>query len=249
MPRYKIFIEYDGARYYGWQKQPNLTTIQGQIESALKNLTKKNIEIMGSGRTDAGVHALAQVAHFDLEQDFDPFKIQIALNFFLKMDDISILDCQKVANDFHARFSAKQRIYQYKILNRKSKPAIDRDRTYHIPFDLNLNLMQETANYLIGKHDFSSFRDSECQAEDGIRRIDYIKITKEANDLIIIEIAAKSFLHHMVRNIIGTLIKFSKKNIDPIEIKNILAAKDRTKSGANAPSWGLYFYKVIYENN
>ena len=138
MPRYKIFIEYDGARYYGWQKQPNLTTIQGQIESALKNLTKKNIEIMGSGRTDAGVHALAQVAHFDLEQDFDPFKIQMALNFFLKMDDISILDCQKVANDFHARFSAKQRIYQYKILNRKSKPAIDRDRTYHIPFDLNL---------------------------------------------------------------------------------------------------------------
>ena len=245
MVRYKIIIEYDGTRYYGWQKQPNLTTIQGQIESALKNLTKDNIEITGSGRTDAGVHALGQVAHFDLKQEFEAFKIKMALNFFLKMDDIAILDCQKMPDNFHCRFSAKQRIYQYKILNRRAPAAIDKNRVYHIALDLNLDLMQETANYLVGKHDFSSFRDSECQAEDAIRRIDYIKFSQE-NDLIIIEIAAKSFLHHMVRNIVGTLIYFSKKNINPMEMKNILANKDRTKSGPNAPSWGLYFCQVIY---
>ena len=249
MPRYKITIEYDGTRYYGWQKQKNLITIQGQIESALNNLTKKNIEIMGSGRTDAGVHALGQIAHFDLEETFDPFKIQMALNFFLKMDDITIIDCKKVSNNFHSRFSATQRIYQYKILNRKAPPTIDKNHLYHIPFTLNLELITKATNYLIGKHDFSSFRDSECQAENSIRRIDYIKITKEKNNIIIIEIAAKSFLHHMVRNIIGTLVQFSKKNIDPAKIKNILKAKDRTKSGPNAPSWGLYFYKVIYENS
>jgi tRNA pseudouridine38-40 synthase len=249
MPRYKIIIEYDGTRYFGWQKQPNLATIQGQIEAALKNLTKQKIEIMGSGRTDAGVHALGQVAHFDLDQEFDPFKIQMALNFFLKMDDIAILDCQKISDDFHSRFLATQRIYQYKILNRRAQAAIDKNRLYHVPFKLDLKLIEEAANYLIGKHDFSSFRDSECQADDAIRHIDYIKIIEEENDIIIIEIAAKSFLHHMVRNIIGTLIQFSKKNIDPSEMKNILLAKDRTKSGANAPSWGLYFMKVIYENN
>ena len=249
MPRYKIIIEYDGTRYSGWQKQPNLTTIQGQIETALKNLTKKRVEIMGSGRTDAGVHALGQVAHFDLDQEFDPFKIQMALNFFLKMDDITILDCQKVANDFHSRFLAKQRIYQYKILNRRPQPAIDKNRLYHVPFKLNLKLIEEAAGYLVGKHDFSSFRDSECQADDGIRHIDYIKIIEKESDIIIIEIAAKSFLHHMVRNIVGTLIQFSKKNIDPSEMKNILLAEDRTKSGPNAPSWGLYFVKVVYNTN
>ena len=248
MPRYKIIIEYDGTIYSGWQKQKNAITVQDQIESSLKNLTKKNMKIMGSGRTDAGVHALGQVAHFDLEESFDPFKIQMALNFFLKFDDISILDCEEVLEDFHARFSAKQRIYQYKILNRRASPAIDKNRLYHIPFSLDLSLVEKTANYLIGKHDFSSFRDSECQAENAIRQIDYIKIIKK-NDLIIIEIAAKSFLHHMVRNIVGTLVQFSKKNIDPAEINNILKAKDRTKSGPNAPPWGLYFYKVIYENS
>ncbi|MDA7705107.1 tRNA pseudouridine(38-40) synthase TruA [Rickettsiales bacterium] len=249
MPRYKIVIEYDGTRYSGWQKQPNLTTIQGQIESALTNLTNKKVEIMGSGRTDAGVHALGQVAHFDLEEEFEPFKIQMAVNFFLKMDDIAILDCQKVADNFHSRFLATKRIYQYKILNRRAQPAIDKNRLYHVPFQLDLNLIKEAAQYLIGKHDFSSFRDSECQANDAIRRIDYINIIEQENNIIIIEIAAKSFLHHMVRNIIGTLIHFSKKDIAPEKIKEILEIKDRTKSGPNAPSWGLYFTKVIYEHN
>lgn len=249
MPRYKIIVEYDGTGYCGWQKQPNIITIQGQIESSLEKLTKKKVKIMGSGRTDAGVHSLGQVAHFDLEEKFEPFKIKMALNFFLKMDDISILECSVVADNFHSRFSAKQRIYQYKILNRRAQPALDKNRIHHVPFKLDFELIKESTKYLIGKHDFSSFRDSQCQADNGVRRIDYINMTKQENDVIVIEIAAKSFLHHMVRNIVGTLIQFSKKNISPEKIKVILEAKDRTKSGPNAPSCGLYFTKVIYEDS
>jgi tRNA pseudouridine38-40 synthase len=201
---------------------------------------------MGSGRTDAGVHSLGQVAHFDLLKEFEPYKIQMALNFFLKMDDISILDCQQVDSNFHSRFLAIQRIYQYKILNRRAPSPINKNYLYHIPFKLNLDLIKEAAQYLVGKYDFSSFQDSECQANDAIRRIDYIKIIEQENNIIIIEIAAKSFLHHMVRNIVGTLVQFSKKNIEPEKMKYILEEKDRTKSGPNAPSWGLYFSKVIY---
>jgi tRNA pseudouridine38-40 synthase len=245
MPRYKITIEYDGTNYCGWQIQKNHPTIQEKIENSISNIIGKKIPIIGSGRTDAGVHAIGQVAHFDLEKNFDIFKLQMAINHFLKQEEISIIKTEISPDNFHARFDASERIYQYKILNRRSHPAIDKNKFYHIAHDIDIDLMQKTANYLVGKHDFSSFRDAECQAKTPIRIINYIKFNK-IGDIIIIEISGASFLHHMIRNIVGTLIYFSKKNLLAEKIQDILAKKKRSESGPNVSAHGLYFYQVNY---
>lgn len=260
--RYKITIEYDGTNYCGWQKQEGKFSIQETIEDSIKLTTKEKVEILGSGRTDAGVHAIAQVAHFDMEKQIEPFKLMSAVNFYLKskyisriecnyiekggnVQDISITNCEIVDNDFHARFSAKKRRYEYHILNRRQPTALENNRVWQVFKELDFKKMQDSLQFLTGKRDWSSFRDSECQAKSAIKTIDKVNLKKEGNN-IIFEIEAKSFLHHMVRNIVGTLVEIGLGKISLEQFQHIIAAEDRTKAGPTAPSQGLYFVEVLY---
>ena len=246
MPRYKIEIEYDGTKYVGWQKQQGQKSIQQILESALLKAFDEEIEVVASGRTDAGVHALNQVAHFDLNKNLGDFQMMMALNKNIShLEDITIVSASIVADDFHSRFDAKMRYYQYKILNRQAPSALEKNRIWHIPQSLDLEKMKEAASYLIGKHDFSSFRDKECQSQSPIKTISTITITKN-DEIITLEFVAKSFLHHMVRNITGTLVWVGKNKIEPDGIKQILQAKNRNMSGPNAPAHGLYLTKIEY---
>jgi tRNA pseudouridine38-40 synthase len=244
--RYKLTIEYKGSRYIGWQKQAkDANSIQEIIEKAIFKLTGEEVELAGSGRTDAGVHAIAQMAHFDLQKEKSAFKMRPGLNHYLQEEDIVILDCKQVDENFHSRFDAVMRHYQYRIINRHPQPAIDKGLAWHVANPLDVGAMIEASKYLIGKHDFSSFRDSECQAKSPVKTIDKITIYKE-DELIKIEISAKSFLHHQVRNMVGTLAYVGEGKIKAQEMEKILQARDRKKSGPNAPAEGLYFLGVEY---
>lgn len=245
--RYKLTIEYDGTNYCGFQKQKDLATksIEGALEDAIFEMSKQRVKIVPCGRTDAGVHALSQVVHFDLDKEFEPFKMITGLNFYLRDEEISVLNCEKTDEKFHARLSTKMRSYRYIIINRGSKLALEKNHAHQVIKNLDEKLMQEAANFLIGKHDFSAFRDAECQGKTPIKTMQSIKIFRQ-NDRIILEFYAKSFLHHMVRNIVGTLIWVGNKKITPKKVKEILNSKDRTKSGPNAPACGLYFLNCEY---
>jgi tRNA pseudouridine38-40 synthase len=276
--RFKITIEYDGTTFCGWQKQDDKESIQSQIQKAIYSFSHQKVDVIGSGRTDAGVHALGQVAHFDLDTEYSEYKILSAINHYLKefayekmkkwenflykqspentykirsdfnSQPISIVNCEKVSDDFDARFSAKKRYYRYIVLNQKQPTSLHQNRVWHIREEMNIEKMKIGANFLLGKHDFSSFRDSECQAKSPIKTLDDIQIFRDKCDKnkIIFEFTAKSFLHHMIRNIVGTLKEVGVSNIKPEKIKEILEAKDRTKAGQTCPACGLYFVKVDY---
>ncbi len=245
--RFKLTIEYDGTNYCGFQKQKNLPvkSVEETLENAIFSLTQERVKIVASGRTDTGVHALGQVVHFDLNKNFDPYKIISGLNFYLKDEEICIINAIKVDENFHARLSTKMRHYRYVIINRQSNLTLDRNRAYLVVPTLNIEAMQQAANFLIGRHDFTSFRDAECQAQSPIRSIKSILISQK-DGKIFVDVSAKSFLHHMVRNIVGTLIWVGNKRINPQDVEKILKAKDRSKSGPNAPSCGLYFLECEY---
>lgn len=245
--RYKLTIEYDGTDYCGFQKQTAIeeNSVEEILEEAVFKMTQTKIKIFVSGRTDAGVHAVAQVLHFDLNKKFQPFQIADALNNHLLGEKISVLKCEIVDENFHARFGAKMRHYLYKITNRRAPLALDKTRSWHVVKNLDIELMKEAAKFLIGEHDFSSFRDAKCQSQVPIRSIEKIEITKQGDE-ILIQISAKSFMHHMVRNIVGTLCWVGSQKISPNEMQKILSSKDRTKSGPNAPAHGLYFLGVDY---
>ena len=244
--RYKITIEYDGTKYVGWQRQKEQKSVQEVIEKALEKAFNQEIEITVSGRTDAGVHALGQVAHFDLDKNLNDFQMMMAINNNIPHEeDINIIKSEMVSDQFHSRFDAKMRHYQYKILNRKAPSSLNKNRAWYVPQNLDLSKMQEAAESLIGQHDFSSFRDKECQSKSPIKTLNSIKIEK-IGEIINLDFAAKSFLHHMVRNIVGTLCWVGKDKISVGEIKNILAAKNRNLSGPNAPAHGLYLTKIEY---
>ena len=260
--RYKITIEYDGTNYCGWQKQNGKFSIQESIEKSIQLMTHEVVEVYGCGRTDAGVHAIAITAHFDLEKDIETHKLISGINYYLKnqyisrlekiyydkkdfIQDISIIDCEKVDNDFHSRFSAKMRYYKYIILNRQQPTALYSKRVWQVFKKLNFDAMNDCLQYLIGKKDWSSFRDSDCQANTAIKTISGVSIIKD-NDKIIFTINAKSFLHHIVRNIVGTLVEVGLEKISVEDFKSIIEAKDRKKAGPTAPPQGLYFVKVDY---
>jgi tRNA pseudouridine38-40 synthase len=248
--RYRLDIEYDGTNYFGFQKQNhnNLKTIEGSLLSAIHQMSLQDTEITPSGRTDAGVHAISQTIHFNLAKFFTPYQICAGLNHFLRLNNeaISVLNCQLVDENFHARFSAKTRYYRYEIINRSSALALDKFRAWHIPNQLDIEAMISASKYLIGQHDFTSFRDSECQSKTSIRTINDI-IFSTNNQKIIIEISAKSFLHHMVRNIVGTLYYVGIGKFNAKQINEILLSCNRVKSGPNAPAYGLYFLKTDYD--
>ena len=250
--RYKLLIEYDGSKFSGWQRQANSPSIQESIENAINKFSGETVTIFGSGRTDTGVHALEQVAHFDITKNMEANKIVSAINFYLKQDKISILDCEAVDPNFHARFSAKARSYIYRIINRTTKLSIEQDKAWLIKTPLDLDRMRIAAGFLIGMHDFSSFRGKGCTALSPIKTVNKIEIYQTQNyqnniqQNIDIYVQAPSFLYHMVRNIVGSLAMVGKGIWQPEDLQQILKMRDRTKAGPTAPAGGLYFYKVEF---
>ncbi len=242
---YKAIIEYDGTGLSGWQRQKEHISVQQLLEEAIFAFSQEEIQVQASGRTDAGVHARGQVINFRLEKKFSPFSIINGINFHLNKAAIAVIDIEEIDDEFNARFNAKKRYYRYHIINRTARLTIDRDRAWHVANELDINAMSKAAQYFIGNHDFTSFRASACQSKSPVKTIDNITITKEG-DNIYIDIEALSFLHHMVRNIVGTLIKVGKGDWQAEYVEDILDAKDRRKAGATAPACGLYFMKVDY---
>ena len=257
MTRWKITNEYNGAPYAGSQKQPDIATVQGEIETALYKFCQQKIDIIMAGRTDAGVHARAQIAHFDLDYrtqkgDLRPlsaFELIKAINAHLTPQPIAIIDAVEVGNDFHARFGAKQKHYIYRIVNRPHNLAIDQGYAWWAKHPLDIEAMNRAAQYLIGEHDFSSFRDSECQAKSPIRSIDelYVEATPIINGQdVFIHAKGMAFLHHMVRNIAGSLVYVGTGKWQVEDMQAVLNAKDRTKAGPTAPAGGLYLQSIDY---
>jgi tRNA pseudouridine38-40 synthase len=245
MPRYRIDLEYDGRPFHGWQRQKNALTVQEIIENALEKIVQMRVQTFVCGRTDAGVHALQQVVHFDLEKELTPFRLCEALNYHVKPYPISILCSAIVDSNFNARFDAIQRQYRYIISTRYAPPTYRKGLIWHIKYPLNIQKMQEAAHYLLGQHDFTTFRAIQCQAKSPIRTIDFINI-QQCEDEVHIHIGARSFLHHQVRSITGTLVHVGRGQWSAERVKFALFAKDRKECGAVAPSDGLYLEKVFY---
>ena len=240
MFRYKLIIEYDGTNYCGWQYQEVLPTVQGCIERAVEKLCGSRQYVQCSGRTDAGVHALGQLAHVDLPIKYDDHKVQGALNHYLKDEAIVIISAQLTTPEFHARHNSVERGYKYIIANRQAPLALEDNRVWQVPYKLNVEAMQNAAKLLLGTHDFTTFRDSECQANSPIKTLDEITITQEG-DKIYFFTRAKSFLHHQVRNMVGSLIMVGRNKWTIEDFKMALDAKDRKRGGPTAPPYGLYF--------
>ena len=247
MNRYKITIEYDGTYSAGWQRQNHTKTFQEHLEDAIFAFSGEHRQTFAAGRTDAGVHALGQVVHFDLAKFFEPKTVMGALNYYLKDRGIVICKAEIVSLDFHARFSAISRSYRYHILNRDYPTVIHNKRAWFVREELDFELMHKTSQMLIGTHDFSSFRAQDCQAKNPIRTVQKIQINK-VMDFIYIDITAKSFLYHMVRNIVGTLRLVGGNKITEEEFLTILQAKNRAKAGPTAPAYGLYLTEVKYND-
>ncbi len=246
--RYKLTLEYDGTNILGWQRQLDGPSAQEYLETALEHLSGTKTEVAAAGRTDAGVHALAQVAHIDFNTTLEPWKIREAFNAHLRQLNapVVVINVEPAADDFHARFSAKGRGYIYRILNRRAPSALLQNRVWWVPVPLDVDAMRAGAGYLIGHHDFTSFRAAACQAKSPIKTLDKLDITTAAGDEIIFTVEARSFLHHQVRNMVGTLKLVGEHKLPPEDIKKILDAKNRSAAGATAPACGLYLSKVIY---
>ena len=248
MYRYQILIEYDGSRFFGWQIQKKGKTIQGIIQKKISKLLKEKIIISAAGRTDAGVHALGQVAHFDLDDNKIPEdKIFKALNSNLRKrgNKITILKSTSVSSNFHARFSAKKKTYLYQILNRQSISYLQNESSWFFPKPLNIEKMSYAAKYLLGSHDFNAFRSIHCQSKNSVRSIDSISIKKK-QQLISIRIKGKSFLHNQIRIIVGSIVMVGEGKWNINYIKSVLESKDRKIAGPTAPAHGLYLEKIIY---
>lgn len=245
MHRYKIILEYIGAGYCGWQRQKESLSLQQIIEEAIFAFSKEKVSVTVAGRTDSGVNAYGQVAHFDLKKLYDTRRLMQSINHFSRPHTIGVVSAEVVDKEFNARFSAKSRHYVYKILNRPSVNIINNGLQHWVRHDLDVKKMQEAANFLLGNHDFSSFRASQCQSSSPMRTLDKIYIIRDG-DNIEIQISALSFLHHMVRNIVGSLIMVGLGKWEPLKMKNVLEAKDREEAGPMAPACGLYFLKVNY---
>jgi tRNA pseudouridine38-40 synthase len=244
--RYKLLIEYNGNAFHGWQRQQNSISVQEVIENAIKSVTKESVTLYVAGRTDTGVHAFGQVAHFDLHQLYDPYKLTASINHFCLPHSVGILNLEHVDNDFHARFSAKKRHYVYKILNRQGVSIIENGTKLLVRDQLDHELMQNGANYLLGTHDFTSFRATSCGAKSPVRTISSILVEKVDSENIFIYVSAPSFLHHMVRNIVGSLLLVGKGKWKPEMIKEVLLRRDRKAAGPTAPAHGLYLASVEY---
>ena len=252
MPRYALKIEYDGAPFVGWQRQQNQVSVQGSIEKALSNLENKGHTIAGAGRTDAGVHAKCQVAHCDLNKEWEPFRLSEALNFHLRPLPVAVIDCALVDKDWHARFSALERKYLFRLLVRRAPSTHEAGLVWQIGHSLDLSKMVEASKYLLGKHDFTTFRSSMCQAKSPIKTLDEIKIDRIegwSGEEFRFQLRARSFLHNQVRSFVGTLERVGAGSWNPVDVKKALEARDRSACGPVSPPHGLYLTDVVYEPN
>ncbi len=247
MTRYKITIEYDGTNLVGWQKQDDGESVQGYLERALLGFCGQNVEIFAAGRTDAGVHALGQVAHFDLETTMDLYHLREAFNAHLRemQAPVAVVEIEVVNDDFHARFSAKKRSYIYRLLNRRARSVLLEHRVWHVNFPLDVEKMREGAKYLLGHHDFSAFRGAGCQAKSPMKTLDKLEIVQNGDEIDFI-VEAKSFLYHQVRNMVGTLKMVGDGHLKPEDVKKILEGKKRADAGVTAPAEGLYLNRIEY---
>ena len=245
MPRYRLTLEYDGTPFAGWQRQADRMSVQQALEEAIARFSGENVTTQAAGRTDAGVHALGQVAHFDLQREWDPNRIREALNYHLKPHPVAVLEARAVPDSFEARFSALARHYEYRILDRRARPALEENRVWHVPTRLDAAAMHEGGQYLIGRHDFSTFRDSQCQARSPIKTLDRLDVRREA-DHVVITVSARSLLHHQVRSIVGSLKLVGEGRWGAQMMRQILEAADRARCGMLAPAAGLYLTRVDY---
>jgi tRNA pseudouridine38-40 synthase len=245
MPRYKLTLEYDGTGLVGWQRQRTGVSVQALLETAVERFCGERVTVHGQGRTDAGVHALAQTAHLDLSSAADPAVIRGALNHHLKPAAVAVLLVEPVSEGFDARRSARGRLYRYRILNRRAPATLERRRVWHVAVPLDAAAMQAAARHLLGRHDFSTFRDSLCQAKSPVKTLDRLEVAR-SGDEIAIAAAARSFLHHQVRNMVGTLKLVGAGKWRPDDVAAALAARDRRAGGPTAPAEGLYLVRVIY---
>ena len=247
--RWKITVEYDGTDFVGWQRQNEGFSVQGVLEEAVFKLSGERVTLHVAGRTDAGVHALGQVAHFDLEKTFDAHAVRNALNVHARPHQVAVVKAEAADGEFHARFDAVRRHYRYTICNRWAPPVVGGRYMWHVAHPLDIEPMQKAANVLVGeKYDFSSFRAAECQAKHAIRSIDVLNVTRDG-DLVHIDVSATSFLHHQVRNIVGTLRKIGDGAWPWEKMQEILDAKDRSVAGPTAPPTGLFFLRVDYKDS
>ncbi|HEV8016545.1 MAG TPA: tRNA pseudouridine(38-40) synthase TruA [Stellaceae bacterium] len=248
MPRYKLVLEYDGGGLVGWQRQANGLSVQEILETAVERFCGRTLVVHGAGRTDAGVHALAQAAHVDLPKESPADVIRNALNQHVKPHAVSVLAVSRVAENFDARRSARGRVYRYRILNRRAPASLARGRVWHVGSALDIAAMQDGAKLLLGKHDFSSFRDSMCQARSPVKTLDALDVIC-AGEEIVVEARARSFLHHQVRNMVGSLKLVGAGKWRAQHIAEALAACDRRAGGPTAPAEGLYLVEVIYADS
>lgn len=246
MPRYKLTIEYDGSVFAGWQRQENAPSVQATLEAAAEALDEAPVQVIGAGRTDAGVHATGQVAHLDLTKALPAGKVRDALNAHLRPHPVAVLEAEEAAPEFHARFDATGRSYLYRIVNRRADLALDRGRAWRVPVELDVALMHAEAQVLVGRHDFTTFRDSNCQADTPVKTLKSISVAR-AGEVIEVRTSARSFLHRQVRSMVGSLIEVGRGREAAGWMGEILAAADRTKCGPVAPADGLYLVGVSYE--
>lgn len=245
MTRYKLTVEYDGTDYVGWQRQDNGPSIQATLEEAIHQFCDEEVVVHGAGRTDAGVHAEAQVAHVDIEKPVDGDTVRDAMNHFLLDAPVSVLRAEAVDDDFHARYAATARHYRYRILNRRPQPALDARRVWWVRVALDADAMADAAAELLGQHDFTSFRATLCQAKSPVKTLDRLQVVRQGEE-IIVEASAPSFLHHQVRNIVGTLKLVGEGKWSRGDVRDALAARDRAAGGPTAPAAGLCLVRVEY---
>jgi tRNA pseudouridine38-40 synthase len=252
MPRYAMKIEYDGTPFSGWQRQVDHPSVQGAIESALAKIQPGPHTIGAAGRTDAGVHAVGQVAHCDLTRDWDPFRLSEAVNYHLKPLPVAITDCARVDDDWHARFTATERRYLFRLAARRAPLALDAGRMWQVKLPLDAAAMQEGADHLLGLHDFTTFRAAMCQADSPLRTLDELRVEEvpaHTGQMFHIHVRARSFLHNQVRSFVGTLERVGSGHWQPEQVKTALEARDRTACGPVCPPQGLYLAAVTYPDD
>ena len=245
MPRYKLTSEYDGAPFCGWQYQAEQITVQGVFTDAVAALTGERVLVQGAGRTDAGVHARGQVAHIDLVREWETDTVRDALNAHLRPHPVAVLKAEQVADDFNARMSAIKRHYVYRIVNRRADLTVDLGHAWRVPRPLDVEAMQAAARHLVGKHDFTTFRSTECQAKSPVKTLDLAAVRREGEH-VLLEFASRSFLHRQVRSMAGSLAEVGAGRWSAEDLKAALEAKDRKACGPVAPAEGLYFVGVVY---
>ncbi len=245
MPRYKTIIEYDGAPFSGWQWQDHVPSVQGALQAAIGAFAGERVAVHGAGRTDAGVHALGQAAHFDLARDYDPGTVRDAVNAHLRPNPVAILSAEIVPPEFDARRSAVRRHYLYRIVNRRPDLALERGRAWRFPRRLDVDAMHAAAQRLVGKHDFTTFRSTECQAKSPLKTLDRLDVSRAGEEVHVVAVA-RSFLHNQVRSMVGSLVPVGDGKRSADDLARALAARDRAACGPVAPAEGLYLVRVDY---